>query len=82
MHSTRRTIFLSHPLQGRDRVNRKQWKWVYRLVRLNRREASNAFDDMMVYGSGFVRIHSDGTSHHVPTLSVYRPPAKPPAQPG
>jgi hypothetical protein len=51
-------------------MDRRQWRNLYREVRIIRREAGKAAFDAMVYGSGFVRIDNDRSVHHIPIQDV------------
>lgn len=49
---------------------RDWWREAYRRVRIARREAIKAAQDCMIFGTGVVRIGSDGTPRHVPFAAV------------
>jgi hypothetical protein len=44
-------------------MTREVWKYWYRQMRIARREAAKAVTDMMVYGSGMVKISVEGCAH-------------------
>lgn len=41
-------------------MNRKQWRKVYRMLRVARRESLKAAMDAMIYGTGVVMMPKDG----------------------
>lgn len=53
-------------------MTRQAWKMYYRLYRIQRREHRKAFEDMVLYGIGFVQYSPDieGFVGHVPALKV------------
>jgi hypothetical protein len=52
---------------------RQMWKWYYRQIRIATRESRKAFVDMIVYGSGAVRIGKDVPDfiRHVPIKELH-----------
>ncbi len=51
------------------------WKEIYRRARIGLRESEKAWADMAVWGSGYVRLTSDGVQH-VPFTSVRLAPGE------
>ena len=51
---------------------RQWWKLSYRKLRIARREALKAADDMMLFGTGVVYISQDGFVNHILPQSVIR----------
>lgn len=52
-------------------MNKKEWKKFYRLTRVARRETMKAAIDMMIYGTGFMKVSNDGSDpEHVPFEKV------------
>ena len=49
---------------------KQRWKIIHRAMRIARREANKASVDCMMYGTGVVRITSDGAKH-VPLSDIY-----------
>jgi hypothetical protein len=56
---------------------RRAWRELYRFERIALREHAKAFSDMVVFGSGFVKIAADGLPAHAPVCEVYRTPPIP-----
>ncbi|MCG7932092.1 MAG: hypothetical protein N0E44_18840 [Candidatus Thiodiazotropha lotti] len=46
------------------------WKWLYRRIRIARREADKAMLDCMLYGSGFIQFRSYGHPEHIPFRDI------------
>jgi hypothetical protein len=46
------------------------WKQWYRRLRIARREMKEATIGMMTYGTGAVRVDSDGRAHYVPVAEI------------
>ena len=46
------------------------WKKYYRILRITRRECMKAQMDMMIYGSGYVRINKTGYPLYVPAKDI------------
>jgi len=42
-------------------MNKRAWKKHYRLLRVVKREASKASEDMMLFGTGAIMIPDDGS---------------------
>lgn len=62
---------------GRVTAARQAWKAHHRLMRIAARESAKAAADALLFGTGFVRFHSDGTVQHVPLQQVQlTPPLK------
>jgi hypothetical protein len=51
-------------------MNRQTWKWYYRQLRIIRRESWKATEDMMIFGTGYVRISDDGFINHIRPESI------------
>lgn len=51
-------------------MSKQVWKWYYRQLRIIRRETIKAHFDMMIYGTGFVRISDDGFVNHIHPWAV------------
>lgn len=53
-------------------INAAHARWLksWRILRIARREAMKAADDLMLYGSGFVRFGADGVANHVRPWAV------------
>lgn len=51
-------------------MTRTVWKLYYRQLRMIRRESLKAATDMLIYGTGFVRITDDGFINHILPQSV------------
>lgn len=49
---------------------KERWKKFYRLLRIARRESKKATEDMILYGSGFVRMKENGESERVEPWKV------------
>lgn len=50
---------------------RQWWKITWRLIRVSRREQAKAATDMMLYGTGVVKIpHDGGDPCHIPIENV------------
>ena len=52
-------------------MNRETWKIYYRQVRIWKREQDKAIMDAMIYGTGFVRVDSEGFVNHVLPETIY-----------
>ena len=51
-------------------MTRATWKTSYRLLRIARREANKAAQDMVLFGIGFTFISDDGVCKHIPVQDV------------
>jgi hypothetical protein len=51
-------------------MNKAQWKVFYRMLRIHRREASKAWTDMLLFGSGWLDL-SGPEPRHVPYMEMY-----------
>lgn len=54
-------------------MSREAWKIYYRMLRIHRREQSKAWADMLVFGTGFLRVGPDLLTdvNHVLPQSVF-----------
>jgi hypothetical protein len=52
-------------------LGRSVWRWYYQMMRVVARESRKASIDMMIYGTGIVRIEED-TIRHVPASEWIR----------
>jgi hypothetical protein len=54
-------------------MTRKQWTVYYRLFRIQRREVNKATMDMLIFGTGIVRLDPGilGGVEHVPLMEVF-----------
>lgn len=51
-------------------MNREAWKFYYRQLRIVRRESWKAAMDMVIYGTGYVRVDDNGFVNHILPQSV------------
>ncbi|MBF8177819.1 hypothetical protein [Herminiimonas contaminans] len=51
-------------------TTREWWRLYYRYIRVAKREALKATNDVMFYGTGFVSIDADGSAKHIPLESM------------
>jgi hypothetical protein len=58
-------------------MTKAEWKIAWRMIRNMRKAVAEAATDMMIYGSGFVRISSTGIEH-VPFKIVMEQKIMPP----
>jgi len=47
-------------------MTKAAWKWYYRQIRIARRECYKARLDMLIYGTGFVRVQDGYVNHILP----------------
>jgi hypothetical protein len=53
-------------------MTRQQWKKIYRLIRIAKRESLKAMMDTMLYGTGMVRVNKEtGEAQHIPFNIIY-----------
>ena len=50
---------------------REHWKKIYRALRIARRESMKAAHDLMIFGTGIVRVDSQGNAKHVPIKEYF-----------
>lgn len=50
-------------------MNKQTWKIYYRLLRIINRESNKAMLDMMIYGTGYVKIDDNGI-RHIPIQNI------------
>lgn len=44
-------------------MTRERWKQLWRVIRIARREYAKSYMDVMCYGTGMVRITTEGVEH-------------------
>lgn len=57
-------------------IVREAWRLYYRKLRIRRRETRLAADDMVLYGTGYLRVDADGTSRRIHPRDVWVDSAK------
>lgn len=57
-------------------IVREAWRLYYRKLRIRRREAALAAEDMVIYGTGYLLVDDDGTSRRIPPRVVWVDSAK------
>jgi hypothetical protein len=54
-------------------MTQQAWYWYYRQLRIARREAWKATADMLIYGTGFIRVKDGFVNHILPNHVAIHP---------